>query len=69
MAAGASGAPGQTARTLAAEESSSGGATATTRPLRVAAEAALDSLSSRETATYSYAQVQKTLCEIVTCAC
>lgn len=58
MAAGASGAPGQNARTLAAEESSSGGATVTTRPLRVAAEAALDSLSSRETATHTYAQVK-----------
>lgn len=54
---GASGAPGRSARIPAAEGSNSGGATVTTRRLRVAAEAALVWPSSRETATRTCAQV------------
>lgn len=58
MAAGASGAPGRSALTLAAAESSSGGACATTHRLRVVVEAALARLSNTETATHTCAQVK-----------
>lgn len=55
--AGANGQPGPSARFLVEEESISGDDSVIIHLLRVVEEAAWESLSSRETATYTCAQV------------
>ena len=55
--AGANGGPGPSARSLVEEELSPGDVSVITRPLRAVGEAAWEPLNSRETATYTCAQV------------